>query len=100
MLPPHELLVEGFTNQAEVVRAVDDCSEEKWLKTALLAVVFLDQSFAIRFQTESEATNLAERIRSLGFRCKVWHGPDPSQRVGYKAEPKLVGCVKRSADAP
>jgi hypothetical protein len=86
MMPPHELLVEGFTKSDEVVRAVDECSEEKWLKTALLGVVFLDQPFTIRFHEESEATKVADRLRSLGFRCKVWKGPDPSQRVGYKAE--------------
>src|SRR5262245_11894956 len=86
MLPPHELLVEGFTDRNEVARAVDACSEEQWLKSGLLGVVLLDQPFAIRFDDESEATELADRLRSLGFRCKVWKGPDLSQRIGFKAE--------------
>jgi hypothetical protein len=86
MLPPYELLVEGFTSRDEAARAVDACNEENWLKSALLGVVFLDRPFAIRFEEESEATKLANRICPLGFRCKVWKGPSPSQRVGYQAE--------------
>ncbi len=97
MLPPHELLVEGFTNRDEVVRAVEECSEAKWLKTALLGVVILDQPFAIRFDEESEATNLANRLRSLGFRCKVWQGPDPSQ--AFRASRERPGGADRGLQA-
>ncbi len=86
MLPTHELLVEGFTNRDEVVRAVDESSETGRLKTALLGVVFLDRQFAMQFDDEPEAMKLADRLRSLGFQCKVWNGPDPTQRVGYEAE--------------
>src|SRR4051812_47798561 len=90
MLPPYELLVEGFDDRNKVVRAVDSCSEEQWLKSALLGVVFLDQPFAIRFNEVTEAESLSDRLRVLGFRCKVWKGPDPSRGVGYKAEPEVT----------
>ena len=86
MLRPFELLVEGCMNQDEVVRAVDACNEEDWLKRALLGVVYLNQPFAIRFDQESEATTLANRIQPLGFRCRVSNGLSPNQRVGYEAE--------------
>ena len=82
MLPPHELLVEGFGEQDAVTQAVNDCSEPDWLKRALLGVVLLDQPFAIRYDVEAEAQSVANRIRELGFRCKVWPGPDPNERVG------------------
>jgi hypothetical protein len=81
MLAPHELLVDGFGNRDAVAKAVNDCSEADWLKQALLGVVFLDQSFAIGYDVEAEAQAVANRIRLLGFRCKVWPGHDPRERV-------------------
>jgi hypothetical protein len=71
MMPPYELLVESFLDRDEAVRAVDACSEEKWLKTWLLNVVFLAQPFAVQFEDQSEANELSDRIRRLGFQCKV-----------------------------
>jgi hypothetical protein len=82
MLPPYELLVDGFADRDVSVQAVNNCSEAPWLKQSLLGVIFLDQPFAIRYDAETEAQEVASRIRDLGFRCKVWAGPDPSERVG------------------
>lgn len=81
MLPPHELLVDGFGNRDAALQAVNDCSEAAWLKQALLGVVLLEQPFAIRYDVETEAQAVADRIRLLGFRCKIWAGPDPRERV-------------------
>jgi hypothetical protein len=76
-----EVLVEGCERRREIILAVDASSEEPWLKSALSGVYFLDQPFAVRFQAEPEAEEFAGRVRRLGFRCKVWGGPDPSQRL-------------------
>ena len=50
--------------------------EEEWLKIALMELALLNQPFEIGFDFDMEAVawNLAERLRSLGFRCKTpWH---------------------------
>lgn len=100
MLPPFELLVEGFTNRNDVIRAVDTRLEDAWLKSWLLGILVLDQPFAVEFNDESEATELADRLRSLGFRCKVWNGPDPSQRVGHRAEANATPDPGGSSGVP
>jgi hypothetical protein len=82
MLSPHEVRVEGFDDRDAAVQAIDDCSEADWLKKALLGVVLLEQPFAIRYDVQADAHAVADRIRLLGFRCKVGPGPDPSERVG------------------
>jgi hypothetical protein len=77
-----ELLVEGYDDRRTALLAVDKSSEEPWLRNALSGVALLDQSFAVRLQGKAEAEALAGRIRDMGFRCKVWTGPDPSKRIG------------------
>lgn len=76
-----EVLVEGCERRRQTILAVEASSEEQWLKSQLSGVFFLDQPFAVRFKTEAEAEDFAGRVRGLGFRCKVWSGPDLSQRV-------------------
>src|SRR5947209_18768997 len=71
-VPAFELLGDGFASREAAILAVDSCSEIDWLKQALLGVVLLRQPFAIRYKDESEANAVAERIRALGFQCKVF----------------------------
>jgi hypothetical protein len=76
-----EVLVEGCERRREIILAVEASSEEPWLKSALSSLFLLNQPFAVRFKTQTEAEEFAGRVRSLGFQCRVWGGPDPSERL-------------------
>ena len=65
-----------------VLLAVDLSSENPGLRHALKCVIVLEQPFTMKFQSKTEADEVAARFRKLGFRCKVWNGPDPAQGVG------------------
>jgi hypothetical protein len=86
MMLPFEMLVEGCHNREEAIRSVDASTEKEGLKKALFSVALLEKPFSVGFESESEATKLADRIRSLGFVCKVSRGPDPRQRLGNKEQ--------------
>ena len=75
-----EVLVEGCIDSEQALAALKASSEEDWLKTFLGCVV-LGHAFAVDFARKEDADTFADRIRSMGFRCRVWEGPAPSQRV-------------------
>lgn len=76
-----EVLVEDCENQAETLAMLDASDEEMWLKTALKGVLLLRQPFAVKYECKADADAFADRIRRLGFRCRVWDGPNASDRI-------------------
>ena len=82
--PKVELLVDGHDGSGDAIARIEASNETPGLKTRPLGVVLLDQCFAIEFDERAEAETVASRFRLLGFVCKVWNGPDPKDRVGYR----------------
>jgi hypothetical protein len=76
-----EVLIENCTDRERSLAALAASSDEDWLKIALKAEALLGQPFAVCFESGNDANVFADRIRCLGFECRVWEGPSPSQRV-------------------
>ncbi len=79
-----EVLIEGCETCDRTLAALDASTEQVWIKTALSNVVLLGQAFAVEFECEMDANTFADRVRHLGFKCRVWDGPLSSQRVEAK----------------
>ncbi len=80
-----EVLIEKYEDRDRTLEAVNQSSEQVWLKTALSNVVLLEQAFTVEFDHEEDAAKFANRIRQLGFSCLVGDGPPACHRIKAKA---------------